>query len=276
MPRPRGGTHSWGLDSKADAGQDEIMLHRIKNRAAYQVANVRRSLGVPPYHELNIPFGAIESIVRSTGAEPWFVWAIQNRRIRGETNSAMDWIVEHIPKDKLIFEVGCGCGANLIWLAQRGYHNLVGTDRSSSAILAATQLADLAQRTISVHVADGFVPSEKLIGVEKIAVLLAIDCIYLAQFDMTEHLRLWRDRLASGGCVIFDMVDQSFDRFPNNQYMTDDWGLPEEKRRSTQYVTRISPDELRKKAAKTGFEMIGKLAGTEVPPRYVAVLQRVD
>ena len=252
------------------------MLHRIRNRAACEVANVRRFIGFPPYHELNIPFGAIESIVRSTGAEPWFVWAIQNRRIRGETNSAMDWIVEHIPKDKLIFEVGCGCGANLIWLAQRDYHNLVGTDRSSSAILAATQLADLAQRTISFHVADGFVPSEKLIGVEKITVLLAIDCIYLAPFDMTERLRLWRNRLAPGGCVIFDMVDQSFDRVPNNQYMTDDWGLPEEKRRPTQYVVRISPDELRKKAAKTGFEMIGKLPGTEVPPRYVAVLQRVD
>jgi SAM-dependent methyltransferase len=249
---------------------------RIRNRAAYLVANVRRSLGFPSYHELNIPFGAIESIVRSTGAEPWFVWAIQNRRIRGETNSAMDWIVEHTPKDKLIFEVGCGCGANLIWLAQRGYHNLVGTDRSSSAILAATQLADLAQRTISVHVADGFVPSEELIGLEKIAVLLAINCIYYAAIDVTEYLKSCRDKLAADGVVIFDMVDQSFDRVPNNQYITDDWGLPEEKRRSTQYVVRMSPGELRKRAAETRFEMIGKLPGTEVPPRYVAVLRRMD
>jgi SAM-dependent methyltransferase len=251
------------------------MLRRIGNRAAHEFAKARRSIGVPPYHELNIPFGAVESIMRSTGAEPWFIWAIQNRRIRGETNSAMDWIVKHIPKDRRICEVGCGCGANLIWLAQHGYRNLLGTDRSSAAISAATQLADLAQQTISVHVADGFVPPEHLIGIEKITVLLAIDCIYLAAFDMNEHLRSWRDKLASGGYVIFDMVDQSFDRVPNNQYMTNDWGLPEEKRRPTQYVTRISPDNLRKQAAKAGFEMVGQLPGTEIPPRYVAVLQRV-
>lgn len=251
------------------------MLRRIKNRAAYEFAKVRRSIGFPPYHELNIPFGAVESIVRSTGAEPWFVWAIQNRRMRGETNSAMDWIVEHIPKDSLIFEVGCGCGANLIWLAQHGYRNLAGTDRSSSAVLAATQLADLAQRTISVHVADGFVPPERLMGIERITVLLAINCIYYAPFKMTEYLESCRDKLVSGGYIIFDMVDQSFDRVPNNQYMTDDWGVPEEKRRSTQYVVRISPHELRQKTAKVGFEMVGKLPGTEVPPRYLAVLQRV-
>jgi len=251
------------------------MLRRIGNRAAYELAKARRYIGVPPYHELGIPFAAVESIVRSTGAEPWFVWAIQNRRVRGETNSAMEWIVKHIPKDGRIFEVGCGCGANLIWLAQHGYHDLAGTDRSSSAILAATQLADLAQRTISVHVADGFVPPEHLIGNEKITVLLAINCIYFAPFDMNEHLKSWRAKLVSGGYVIFDMVDESFDRVPNNQYMTDDWGLPEGKRRSTQYLVRISPDELRKQAAKAGFEMIDQRPGTEIPPRYVAVLQRV-
>jgi len=251
------------------------MLRRIKNRAAYELANARRSLGFAPYHELNLPLRAVESIVRSSGAEPWFVWAIQNRRIRGETNSAMDWVVEHIPTNKLIFEVGCGCGANLIWLAQQGYRNLIGTDRSPAAVSAARQLALLAHQPISVHIADGFVPPEMLIGAEKITTLLAIDCIYLAPFDMSQHLRLWRDRLAYDGYVIFDMVDRSFDHVPNNHYMTDDWGLPEGKRRPTQYVVRISPDELSEMAAEVGFKMVAKLPGTEVPPRYVAVLQRV-
>lgn len=252
------------------------MLRRIRNRAAYELANVRRSIGFAPYHELNIPFREVESIVRSSGAEPWFVWAIQNRRIRGETNSAMDWIVEHIPKDKLIFEVGCGCGANLIWLGQKGYRNLIGTDRSSAAVSAARQLARLAHQPISVHIGDGFVPSDESLGAEKITILLAIDCIYLAPFDVSQHLRLWRDKLANPGYIIFDMVDRSFDHVPNNQYMTDDWGLPEEKRRPTQYVARISPDELSEKAAQVGFKMVGNLPGTEVPPRYVAVLQRVS
>jgi len=241
------------------------------SRAANQFAKMRRAIGLPPYHELNIPMDAIETIVKSTGAEPWFVWSVQNRSTRGETNSAMDWIVKHIPKDGLIFEVGCGCGANLIWLAQHGFHNLVGTDGSASAIAAAEQLADLAQQKISVRVVGGFVPSEG-----NVTALLAINCIYYAPIDMIEHLKACRDKLVPGGYVIFDMVDRSFDSMPNNQYITDDWRLPEAKRRPSQYVVRMSPDELRDKAARAEFAMLSELSGTKVPPRYVAVLQRID
>jgi SAM-dependent methyltransferase len=243
------------------------------SRAANQFAKVRRAIGWPPYHELNLPIDAIEPIVRSTGAEPWFVWSIQNRRTRGETNSAMDWIVEHISKHRLIFEVGCGCGANLIWLAQHGFHNLVGTDHSASAIAAAKQLADLTQQKISVDVASGFVPSENLLGNQKIDVLLAINCIYYAPIDMTEYLKACRDKLVPGGYVIFDMVDRSFESIPNNQYMLDDWQLPEAKRRPSQYVVRISPSDLSERAAKAGFTTLSQVRGTKVPPRYVAVLE---
>lgn len=243
------------------------------SRAANQFAKVRRAIGWPPYHELNLPMDAIEPIVRSTGAEPWFVWSILNRRTRGETNLAMDWIVEHISKDGLIFEVGCGCGANLVWLAQHGFHNLVGTDRSASAIAAAKQLADLAQQKLSVHVGPGFVPGE---GSGKISVLLAINCIYYAPINMAEYLRACRDKLAPSGYVIFDMVDRSFDRIPDNQYMTDDWRLPEAKRRPTQYVVRMSPDDLMEEATKAGFAMLRQLPATKSPPRYVAVLRSID
>jgi SAM-dependent methyltransferase len=242
-------------------------------RATNQFAKLRRAIGLPPYHELNIPIDAMEAIVKSTGAEPWFVWSVQDRRIRGETNSAMDWIVKHIQKDALIFEVGCGCGANLIWLAQHGFRNLVGTDRSASAIAAAKQLAELMQQKILVDVASGFVPSENLLGNRKVDVLLAINCIYYAPIDMTEYLKACRDKLVPGGHVIFDMVDRSFDSTPNNQYMPADWQLPEAKRRPSQYVVRISPNDLRERAAKAGFTMLSQLRGTKVPPRYVAVLE---
>lgn len=90
----------------------------------------------------------------------------------------MDWIVNHIPNDGLIFEIGCGCGANLIWLAQHGFHNLVGSNGSASAIAATERLADLAQQKISVRIAGGFVPSEG-----DVTALLAINCIYYAPID---------------------------------------------------------------------------------------------
>ena len=62
---------------------------------------------------------------------------------------------------------------------------------------------------------------------------------------MTEYLKACRDKLVPGGYVIFDMVDRSFDSMSNNQYMTDDWQLTEAKRRPSQYVVRISPNEMR-------------------------------
>lgn len=122
--------------------------------------------------------------------------------------------------------------------------------------------------------ANGFLPSEHLTGSAKIDVLLAINCIYYAPIDMIEYLKGCRDKLASDGVVIFDMVDRSFDYMPNNQYLTDDWRLPEAKRRPTQYVVRMSPDETRDNATKAGFVMLNQLPGTkEEPPRYVAVLR---
>ena len=70
----------------------------LRHYAADQFARVRRAIGLRPYHDLDLPIGAIESINKSTGAEPWFVWSIQDRRRRGKTNSAMDWIVGHIAR----------------------------------------------------------------------------------------------------------------------------------------------------------------------------------
>jgi hypothetical protein len=90
---------------------------------------------------------------------------------------------------------------------------------------------------------------------------------------MTEYLKACRDKLVPGGYVIFDMVDRSFDSMSNNQYMTDDWQLSEAKRRPSQYVVRISPNDLRDAAAKAGFTLRSQLRGTKVPPRYVAVLE---
>ncbi|WOH67881.1 class I SAM-dependent methyltransferase [Bradyrhizobium sp. BWA-3-5] len=234
-----------------------------------RLAKIRWSIGWSLYHELDLPMDKVGSIIKSTDADPWHYGSIQDRRRRGEVISTMDWIVKHVPKDELIFEVGCGCGANLIWLAQHGYRHLTGTDRSSSAISAATQLAELARQSITFRVADGFIPSGN-----NISVLMALNSIYYAPIDMSKYLTSCRDRLASNGHVIFDMIDRAFDQMPKNRYLTDDWRLPENQRRPTQYVVRISPKELSEQATKAGFKtMINNLSGAKRPPRYLAVLR---
>jgi 2-polyprenyl-3-methyl-5-hydroxy-6-metoxy-1,4-benzoquinol methylase len=116
---------------------------------------MRWAVGWSLYHELDLPMDKVQSTMKSSDADQWHYGAIQDRRRRAEVKAAMDWIVNHVPKNKLIAEVGCGCGANLVWLARRGYHNLIGTDRSASAIEAAKGLAET---PIVFRVDDGFVP----------------------------------------------------------------------------------------------------------------------
>ena len=184
----------------------------------------------------------------------------------------MDWIVRNIKHDELTFEPGCGCGANLIWLAQHGYTNLFGTDRSPEAIAAARRLFKLARISAVVDVAEGFLPPRHL---KNIAALLALNCIYYAEINLAEYLANCRDGLSSSGHIILDMVDSAFNQIPNNQYKTDDWQLPAEQRRPTQYVVRMSCEQLEQSAISAGFTLVATRQATSVPPRYVAVLKKI-
>jgi len=233
------------------------------------IMRLRRAIGWPAYHELDLPFDVIEAIVKSTGAEPWFLSSIQQHWQRGEANSAMDWIVANVSRTDRIFEVGCGCGANLAWLAQHGYVNLNGSDRSTTAIDAAKQLSMLVGLAgFEAEVAEGLVPKAR-----RIDALLAINCLYYAPLDLKKYLVACRDHLAPGGHVILDMVDSSFNDMPNNEYFIPDWHKPVSMRAPSNYVVRMSAEELKRKAAAAGFILVKKLPGTKVPPRYVAVLR---
>ena len=84
-----------------------------------------------------------------------------------------------------------------LWCKATEAGNLVGTDRSSPAILAASQLADLAQQTISVHVGEGLTGE---FDWQREDHPFAGDQLYLyASFDVIERLELRRNTLASGG-----------------------------------------------------------------------------
>jgi SAM-dependent methyltransferase len=235
------------------------------------IAKARHAVNWRVYHELELPLDAIASSIERAGAHPWHINAIVYRGNRGEVCSAMDWIVRNIPRDRTIVETACGAGGNLIWLAQQGFTDLTGTDHLAPEIAAAKNLASLAQQNVTFEVFEGFVPAQG-----RVDVLLSLNSIYYAPLDMALFLKACRDRLASGGYLIFDMVDASFNAVPNNEYWTDDWHLPPSMRRPTQYQLRMSIDELAEHAKATGYWLVETLPGGKLPPRYVAVLQRAE
>jgi Methyltransferase domain len=186
--------------------------------------------------------------------------------------ATMGWIATHVDRRTRIYETGCGCAANLIWLGQHGFGSLSGSDISAEAIVAARKLVALAELPITLVQDDALAPQ---VPIAPMGLLLALNWVYLCDsFDLAHFLTLYRDRLVPTGFIVFDMVDEAFDRMPDNQYLTDDWPLPAECRRPTQYKSRMARDEVTKTAAAAGFSVVTMLPASEVPPRFVTVLQR--
>jgi hypothetical protein len=93
---------------------------------------------------------------------------------------------------------------------------------------------------------------------------MALNSIYYAPFDMVAYLTACRGKLARNGHIVFDMVDRAFDQFP--------WHLPERERKPTQYVVRLSPQQLTQQAASAGLQATVHDLHTKRPPRYLAIL----
>jgi hypothetical protein len=234
----------------------------------------RREVGFPPYHELKLPLRTVERILCEAGAENWFIWSIRNRSRRGEIISAMEWIARNVDRRTTIFETGCGCSANLIWLGQHGFTKLSGSDVSTEAVAAGNQLSRLSGVPIAIGEDNCLAPR---LPVSQAGLVLALAWTYLsAEFELGRFLVAYRDKLEYGGIVIFDMVDATFDQMKDNQYRTDDWSLPVECRRPTQYKIRMTVDEVKTIAVRSGFEILAILPGTEMPPRFVTVVKRRD
>lgn len=183
----------------------------------------------------------------------------------------MDWIVANCDRGVSIFETGCGAGANLIWLGQHGFHSLAGRDNNVQAVTAARRLGELAGLPIDLAVDDCLSPTLPL---PKLGLLIALDWLYLSrEFQLNPFLNFYGTTLEPGGLVIFDMVHSIFNYYPNNRTRTDDWHLPSDQQRPTQYEVRMSEDEVRCAADMAGFDVINALPGTQVPPRFVWILK---
>lgn len=61
----------------------------------------------------------IEKMVKMCGADPWHIYALKSRIWRRHVCIACNWVTDCTGPNELVYEPGCGSGANLLWLAQK-------------------------------------------------------------------------------------------------------------------------------------------------------------
>jgi len=64
----------------------------------------------------------------------WTEYALRNNEVKKDTKLSLEFLLEDIPKDCSILEVGCNNGYVMAHLQSMGYHNLTGLDSNPDAI----------------------------------------------------------------------------------------------------------------------------------------------
>ena len=266
-------TKRWIINSVPFARELRVWSKRSARASRDTFQSIRYWLGLYYYHELKIPLKGAEHLIHEAGIHPWFLdYAVRNRYGVRQCVSAMAWIAANVSRETRIFETGCGCGANLIWLGQHGFDLLAGADISKEATAAGRGLAKLAGLSVAFSQEDCLAPRNPI---PRAGLILALNWTYLCpEFELARFLMLYREALDPGGFIVIDMVDSAYDRMPDNQYLTDDWALAPELRRPSQYKIRMTREEVKQIGGMSGFQLLTVLAGSEIPPRFVAVLQR--
>ena len=201
---------------------------------------------------LDVPIDLVKFINVSTGAEPWFSYAFAARSRRRHICLACRWLARRLPRGATVFEPGCGAGVNLLWLAREGLV-VKGSDIVPEALDMCRRMALYSGVPLEVWEDDGVHPRRLPDPVDAI---LSVNWLYhIPGASMEGFLRAWRPALKPHGLIACDVPDSSYNRVKNNQFHTGDAHLPEERRRPSEYRFRLSPSDMERIAAATGFRV---------------------
>lgn len=187
----------------------------------------------------------LAKIIKKNRINPWFFNVVKNRRTRWELWETSLFISEHVSKNAMILETGCGCATNLMWFGQHGYSRLYGTDLDERLLLAGKELAAYLGIDLILW-ADNSLSPRKLLD-SKFDIILALNwTYYLKDFCFKNFLSLYEQHLNKGGIIAIDVVDSIFDTYPNNQYRSYDLKKPVLERRPSEYIYRMAASEVEK------------------------------
>lgn len=220
-----------------------------------------------------IPPDMLKDFMHKTRAPHWHEYAIRKRQWRRHACTACRWLCGVLPRDASVFEPGCGSAANILWLGQKGFRRLAGSDISSEALELGMRLAGNLSLPLDVWRDDALHPArlpQRLDGI------LSVNWLYhIPGADLGDFLRRYRPALRPGGYMACDMVTRHYDRVPGNQWHSDDGRLPEEQRRPSEYTLRLDPCEVRATAERNGYRLVRHTCFVlSRPQRAVYLLQR--
>jgi len=109
-----------------------------------------------------------------------------------------------------------------------------------------------------------------------VSTTLSVNWLYHVQgASVSGFLATYRSCLKRNRRIVCDMIDASYNKYPNNKYHTDDINLPPSKRRPTEYLFRHSRQEVEAIAADNGFRVLRHTSINGVIPRAVYMLESV-
>lgn len=226
-------------------------------------------------NSIKLPQRIIEVIVNTIGAHPWHASVIKSRMTRDEVIVSCNYILNYVGKHEKVREIACGSGHNLIWLAQNGFTDLRGYDLDDKVIHVARKIAECLQYS---HIIFRIEKAFEQYTENDIAVLMAVNFLYVihsSKSSLIDLLSFYRNMLKESGVIIADVIDSSFNDVYNNQYYTSDWNLPEEERRPSEYLFRVSLEEVVQAASQCGYIIDAIFPALAQPQKVVYVFRKI-
>lgn len=226
----------------------------------------------PWRHRLPISNERVDALVEAFGASEWHGYALRKRLWRRHVCIACGWIADYAPRTARVFEPGCGGGANLLWLAERGFSNLSGADIDSDALGLCRAFQKELGCSFPVWADNCMKPDKPL---QEQDIILSVNWLYhVPGSSLDDFLRCYIPYLSPKGGFVLDVVDSSYNTVKDNAYHTSDGHLPSEKRRPSEYTFRMSVEEVEAAAARHGLRVLRHASTWSRPQRRVFILRR--
>jgi len=222
--------------------------------------------------EIDLSQAEVFEVLERHGVESWFRYIYRERKNRWDVWMPAVWIAENCSKDSVVFETGCGCGFNLLWLGQRGFSSLYGSDIEQKAVNAAAELASLAGMSMDLWQDDALKPRRLP---EQTDILIANWTCFDERFSLGVFLELYAPVMARHGVLVLDVIDSSYDSVPNNRYLTSEWNKPEGERAPSEYKVRYSREQVAAISSSAGFQIDKVLYRKQLIPRRVYLLRKM-
>lgn len=230
----------------------------------------RLASGIWPF-AYNVHIENLEKLVENSGAEPWHLYAIRQRYRRRHVCLACYWLTRVLSRKARIFEPGCGSGVNLLWLASRGFTDISGADLSKEAIALGGSISRELGLGLKLWKDDSLRPRLVPFQIEGLISLNWLYHIKGASLDLI--FDIYRPFMAPGCKIVFDMVDESYNREKNNEFHTDDFHLPINERRDSEYKLRLSKNQVKRLVERHACKVLRHSGRLGKVPRRVWLVE---